>query len=1274
MKRLTARAISLLLALILVLGMVPVLEKEAQAWSINQQNIADRADFFFNTTWVCQKTVNGWRDQYTFYEGETYRLPYGQPVNSGEFIGYGVELEEFLSSAADGDSVFYSVQSEYRGWTSVYYATDCAAFVAMCWGTVRQDCSTLPYFSTYKGAPTESNIHNILQLGDALDSTSVGHVVLVSDMIYDDSGELIQIEITEQTPPMLKRTYFTPTELADKYAAEFGIYRYEGSVPAVPEWGYTTECTNYAAYCNIEITNDTPIMSLPCTASVEAESAPLGTAAAGSRYVATRMYNNTARELWYRIALEGEEEGFIYAGDTKYLNALTDDIQLTDAAYPNAHVRGNTFSLAGNLYSKYNQLVTASTYIYKGFGTGTEIITGDSDHVTSNAYTLKNSNIDYNTSFGSLTTGNHTIAIGTTYKNYYATSGTTYEMNSGSVALAEEYFMVVSQSTNQNSCSHNYATTVLTEGTCTNPGITVYSCNSCGKVYKQGNSALGHEFGEWTESDATCTEAGTQSRTCSVCDYVETMTTPATGHTYIQEDFEGNCQDPARSVITCEICGHSYTVYPDEIMSPWQDTLPDGIDEALIESKTQYRTSDLEEITSESDALDGYFLIGESWEEADSTTLDYVSSWPEGFDTKHELYSLYNVEPLTGSENDAQKLEIKSDTVTGYLYYHWCYSNSYYSQAVSSSRYNIFHAYYSTTKPDTYRVDTSDWSYCTSHETCSNTEWFFVAEVKTQTAVTSNKLYQLGRWQEFSEWSDTAAEATDTCKVETRTVYRYPDFTAAGHDYEITETAATCTESGSKVSVCRVCGFTDSQTLEPLGHSYEAEVTEATCTTEGFTTYTCSVCADSYVGDETQLKAHEYREEVTPATCTAGGYTTFICSSCSDSYIGDETQPVPHDYREEVTPATCTAAGYSTFTCSSCSDSYTGNETDPLWHDYVDGLCSLCGAKEVTQLPVLKPKYPTLSFEDEILINVYFDVENLGDITMEDMGLITWAAPKTNADMDNAEHIIPGATMGKNGLYCVCSQGIAAKFLSDTVYFKVYIRLADGSYLYSDLLNYSPLTYAKGVLNGAYSEDMKALVVSLLNYGAAAQTFFSYKPYFLMNSDLTAEQLALVEAYDPEMVSEIIAVDANKLGSFAPTEGSFTRKYPSITFESAFCINYYFLPAAQPVDNVTLYVWKQSDYENAVELSEDNATEVLTMTGNGTYNATVAGIAAKEIDNTVFVAAVYTDAEGNTHCSGVLNYSLGAYCEAQAAGTADVSAFAAATAVYGSYAKAYFNK
>ena len=1343
MRRKIIKGICMLLALAMVLGFIPVLHAEVSAVTVNQQNIADRADFFFNTTWVCQKNVNAWRDEFVFQKGETYHLPYGQPVNSGKFIGYGVELEDFLMAAADADSVFYSRQSEFNGWTSVYYATDCAAFVAMCWGTVRQDCSTLPYYSTYKGKPTEANIHSILQLGDALDSTTVGHVVLVSDLIYDDSGELIQIEITEQTPPQLKRTYFTPSELAAKYGDEFGIYRYEGSVPAVPEWGYTTECTNYAAYGMINVTAECPIMSLPCSSDVEAQAIRMDTAHIGQSYTATRLYSNTVDELWYRIALEGDNVGYIRADSTLYKEMLVDDILLTDATFPNALIKGKTFSLVGNLYSRYNQLVTASTYIYEGFGVNSSPKTGAEDYVTGNAYTLKSSQIDYATSFGDLSIGKHTMAISTNYRNYYVKDGQIIE-NTGSIELAQEYFMVVGSSANQNNCNHSYTSTVVSLGSCTQNGLTVFACSTCGKVYKQSDTALGHTFGDWITTDATCTENGAQTRTCTVCGEAETKLLNATGHQYFEEIIEGNCQECPRSIFTCSACADSYTVYPEEVMSPWQETFPDKIDTELVESKNQYRYSDLEVILSADQDLEGHIHLGETWENIKTERIDYVKQWPSGFDTGNTLYTQFHRTPIASSESDTEKIIIDSDTVTGYLYYHWCYDNSYFSQASKGGQYTTFHAYYSTVKPDTYRVDTSDMSYCTAHETCSNTDWFFVAEVNTQNITTQQKMYLQGRWLDYGEWSDIPVEASETRRVETRKLYRYPDLTVNAHQYEVIETAPTCTETGLAVYTCSVCGDTYEEKLPALGHSYQSITLDASCTQDGsvteicdrcgdkktetipatghsyntvvikpnctdqgYTVYTCD-CGNSYTADEVDALGHNYESTIIaascikdgsitetcthcgetktqpiPATghnyeavitapsCTEKGYTTYICA-CGDSYIGNETPTTDHDYQTVIVDSTCTTEGSVNAVCSVCGDAKVGI-IPATGHNYENGCCTACGEVEPVQImkPTLTLKSPTLEFKDMICIIAFYTAENTQDVV--EMGMITYRENVNEWDVDTADFVIPGSDYNNDiGQYYSRSQGIHAKYLSDTVYLACYAKLRDGSYVYSRLAPYSPITYARNQLQYSTNTQLKQLVAAMLNYGTEAQLYFGYNTQNLANAFMSAEQKLLAEPYREEMVQAVPTVPTAKQGVFANNNG-FSKRLPAVSFEGAFCINYFFTPAYQPADSIILYYWNESDFNGSDVLTVENATGSISMEGKGLdqYRGDITGISAKNLSQAIYVAAIYSDGT-TTWTSGVLGYSIGAYCSSQVRLGDNAAALAMATAVYGYHAKQYF--
>ena len=104
---------------------------------------------------------------------------------------------------------------------------------------------------------------------------------------------------------------------------------------------------------------------------------------------------------------------------------------------------------------------------------------------------------------------------------------------------------------------------------------------------------------------------------------------------------------------------------------------------------------------------------------------------------------------------------------------------------------------------------------------------------------------------------------------------------------------------------------------------------------------------------------------------------------------------------------------------------------------------------------------------------------------------------------------------------------------------------------------------------------------------------------------------------------------------------------------------------------MTLYYWDAEDYENAAELTADNATGSMVMTPGDRYSAAITDIAAKDLDSTYYVAVVY-QSNGRTYCSGVLAYSLASYCNSKATAEGSIGELAKATAVYGYHAKQLF--
>ena len=151
--------------------------------------------------------------------------------------------------------------------------------------------------------------------------------------------------------------------------------------------------------------------------------------------------------------------------------------------------------------------------------------------------------------------------------------------------------------------------------------------------------------------------------------------------------------------------------------------------------------------------------------------------------------------------------------------------------------------------------------------------------------------------------------------------------------------------------------------------------------------------------------------------------------------------------------------------------------------------------------PAITAKFCSVSFEGAIQLNVYFTVQNLENAT--EMGLLTFNNYPGVGTFEDAVDVIPGA-VSDGSQYMVHTNGIPAKNLGDTVYFRIYAKMADGSYVYSAINNYSPQTYAEGRLTNS-DATVVALVRSMLDYGASAQSFFGYRTETLMNACLDGQ-------------------------------------------------------------------------------------------------------------------------------------------------------------------------
>ena len=1318
-----------------------------------------------------------------------YNYWYNNYINSGMPVGgsYAPWCATFVSWCAEQAQIPTSIlnRSTAAGHTSYYFNVNFYAGGS----TLASSSDNDSYFMGYNYTPKK---------GDLFFTRSWSHVGLV----VDSDG-----------------TYVTTVEgntNNDGSADGFGVFvrtRYVDDlyfgVPEYVESYLGASCTYYASNGQLTVDSATTVNSQPCSEGNN-DSEVLENASAGATYTVTGLYQNSYGNFWYQVETSSGDTGYVYAGESTFFGHRYDDIALSsDATAPNGHVAGNVFVVNGTISSQYSGLTQAAVYIYSGFGTSGTPVTGDSASVSGKSYVLDNSTIDYNTSFGSLSVGKYTYAITVDYTNYYATDATTLASTSGTVELMQEYFMVISASVDQSTCAHSYTTTVLEAATCTDAGAQVKSCATCGNVITEANSASGHSYGSWTTVAATCTTDGYKTRICSTCGNVEEQAIAATGHSYSVTTTPANCQNYEIFHYTCGQCGDNYSISANELSS-WSTSKPLGVADSLIETKTQYRYADCTSTT---------------WQQSATGSVEYVDSWPSGFLTTNSLYSQYNKKSskVTSSETDTTKITINSDGVTGYLYYHWCYADSYYCVSEKSGSYTTFHAYYSTSNPDNYTCDTSDMSYKTSHSTCSNSNWWFVCEVNTQAYTTYTAVPDGQQWGDWSDWSDTVYTAVENSrKVETRTMYRYTGAALGGHVWS----QGACSVCGTVCShsyvdgVCSVCGFGEpvkdfylfgyinganygcEDDYETIGEykfedgklvatfnaiSYVAvktadnskwymtngyagdsatsvtlyttditgsnsnklrvprgrEITftlvqnsdgsltlsyvAAACThswADGVCSICDEICAHSWSGGACGICGaacdHSWSDGVCGncgQVCGTHSYVNNVCTNCGMSkptkdyylfgYINGTNYACEEDYANIGTYKFVGGKLVATFESDSYVAVKSGDNTDwymtngwqgtevtsvTLYNNnsgitsekmYVPGgvevtftlvdngddtfTLSYVAAEVAVVAPTTSLTGASLAFEDEIYYNIYFTADDLSSVV--EMGLVTFNEKLSDGTIENAVDVIPGYEIVGSEVR-VHTNGIPAKNMGDALYFRVYALLTDGSYVYGNVSGYHAGLYAKSKLGSTSSSDaLKALCVAMVNYGAEAQTYFGYNTDNLMNAFLTDTQKALISAYDSTLVDAVVSASSTKAANF--TKNGFSKLSSAVSFEGAFAINYYFTPANTVDGEMTLYWWDAATYNSVSVLTKSNATGSVVMTGTSEYAGAVDGIAAKELDQTIYVVGVYTSG-GTEYTTGVLAYSIGHYCKTKAAGTTTMADLAAATAVYGYYAKQYF--
>ena len=439
---------------------------------------------------------------------------------------------------------------------------------------------------------------------------------------------------------------------------------------------------------------------------------------------------------------------------------------------------------------------------------------------------------------------------------------------------------------------------------CEGQGVNIYVCSVCKSSKSEKVDAKGHSFGEWSEYiPATCTSKGVEIKACSVCGKTEMKDIKALGHAYATDfttDITATCKSAGVKSKHCSRCDArtDVTVIP-ALAHTW----------------------------------------GEPVVTAATCTADGVKTYtcttcPDGTTkaTKEEVIPKLGHNFVAGEPVAAT---CKSSGYTPYTCANKC-GESY--KVINGEADNTAHNWKVTTSKNGTTL-TVKW-LC---ENCGATgnETIDVAEGHNYVDATVTKQPTCTTKGTVTIACDKKHDASCTSVV-TATLPVNPD---AHSKIKTTVTNPTCTENGKVTTVCEACNEAvyAEQTIPAKGHSYttQTEYVASTCNKKGYVIFKCANCTDTHNAElELNPDAHKFTKKANghhDATCTTPAYDEYVCEhGCGETYNKyDGSSTVKAHVWKFTTSKTGTTLTV-TCKCENCDASHTQTIDVAEGHNYVD--------------------------------------------------------------------------------------------------------------------------------------------------------------------------------------------------------------------------------------------------------------------------------------------------------------------------------------------------
>lgn len=319
----------------------------------------------------------------------------------------------------------------------------------------------------------------------------------------------------------------------------------------------------------------------------------------------------------------------------------------------------------------------------------------------------------------------------------------------------------------------------------------------------------------------------------------------------------------------------------------------------------------------------------------------------------------------------------------------------------------------------------------------------------------------------------------------------------------------------------------------------------------------------------------------------------------------------------------------------------------------------------------------SLTLNGLVFVNHYGKFSGFEDVDRayieENGGLLTWSSAVNEDEAvfgygnpDINEGLTYDRTYDDGGEdYKAQTDGVPMAEYADELYFRIYVKMPDGSYMYGPLQVYSVQKYCENKLNDEDAEEsLKNLCAAVLHFGAAAQVNFEHNTDDMANANI-------LNTWPAEDFDRSLLTDAADFTTSISNSKSVKENGKSLVLNGEIQMKYYFKCDFTPASAELLF-WQGVEGE----LSEANVSYRKELTyGNGEYCGYSDGIAFAEYDQTVFACAKFLDADGEAHYSKVIAYSPEVYAKNQLnklTASKELKELVRRMVICGEYAKQHF--